>query len=174
MCLCCLTHLPVQQPRAGRFLACGIAAVLQTPCSDPNKSANLSHLLTWADSSCTTATFPKYSPSILEDLSQGGTHIFSFASGLSHLLSAHVPIAVSCQQLGKIRDSQQAFTNTNTKCKPVCTSASVLCHMGWLSQQQCNLSWFVGPDPNRANLKNLKALQTPEKWERNIFRVMQN
>lgn len=89
VCLCCLTHLPVQQPRAGRFLACGIAAVLQTPCSDPNKSANLSHLLTWADSSCTTATFPKYSPSILEDLSQGGTHIFSFASGLSHLLSAH-------------------------------------------------------------------------------------
>lgn len=90
MCLCYLSHLPVQQPRAGRFLAYGTAPVLQTSCSDPNKSANLSHLLPWADCSCTTATcLSRYSPSVLEDLSQGGIHIFSFAPGLSHLLSAY-------------------------------------------------------------------------------------
>lgn len=56
MCRCYLTHLPAQQPRAVRFLACGTAPVLQTLHSDPNKLANLSCLLTWADSSCTTAT----------------------------------------------------------------------------------------------------------------------
>lgn len=105
-------------PRAGRFLACGTAPLLQTSCSDPNKSANLSHLLTWADSSCTTATSPKYSPSVLEDLSQGGTHIFSFASGLSHLLSAY-----SSWEKYEILSKDLLISIQNQTCVYFCISA---------------------------------------------------
>lgn len=131
MCRCYLTHLPARQPRAVRFLAYGTAAVLQTLHSDPNKLANLSCLLTWVDSSCTTATclpwlFP---PQSLQTFHKEGLTFFPPLQAFP----------TSCQSvvLGKnIRFPQPGFTNTNTKCKTTCTFALLSCHMGWLSHKQ--------------------------------------
>lgn len=114
MCRCYLTHLPAQQPRAARFLAYGTAPVLQTLHSDPNKSENLSWLLTWADSSCITATYlPKLSPptQFLTTFQEEEHIFFTFPPGLSHLLSA-------CSTRKKYEIPQLGFTNINKKkCK---------------------------------------------------------
>lgn len=108
-------------------------------------------------------TFPRYSPSVPEDLSQGGTHIFSFAPGLSHLLSA-------CSSWKKYeilsKDLLKSIQNAN-----LC----VLLH-------QCFATWdgsatssaishgLWGQTPHKANLKNLKALEMPEKkWGEKYF-----
>lgn len=45
----------------------------------------------------------------------------------------------------------------------------MLCHIGWLSHQQCNLSWFVGPDPSKSKPKKPEVLETPGKMGREIF-----
>lgn len=86
-------------------------------------------------------SFPRYSPSVLENLSQGGTHIFSFAPGLPHLLSAY-----SCWEKYEILSEDLLIPIQNAN---PCVHLHQ-CHVGWLSHQQYNLSWFVGPNPSKS------------------------
>lgn len=106
--------------------------------------------------------FPRYSPSILEDLSQGGIHIFSSAPGLSHLLSAY-----SSWEKYEILSEDLLIPIQNAN--------------PYVALYQCRATWdgsdtssaishgLWGQTPHKASLKNLEVLETPGKMGREIF-----
>lgn len=173
VCRCYLTHLPAQQPRAARFLAYGTAPVLQTLHSDPNKSENLSWLLTWADSSCITATYlPKLSPPtpFLPTFQEKEHIFFTFPPGLSHLLSA-------CSTWKKYEIPQLGFTNINKKnAKTTYTSASLSCHIRWLSHKHHSglMQSLWGKTPHSPEANQEAESNTRKKGKKKILRVLQN
>lgn len=148
MCRCYPTHLPAQQPRAVRFLAYGTAPVLQTLHSDPNKLANLSCLLTRADSSCTTATrLPRLFPP--QSLQTFHKEALTFFPPLQAFPTSCQPVVLGKNMRFPSQDLLIPIQNAKPPALLHCCLATWDGSATSNTQGFCNLSWFVGQDPSQ-------------------------